>query len=154
MPKPSRLDILRRALSQVCAEGLPPAHLVAAATALHAAPLPKENFFLLAAASAEAHQGLHCTSQSGLWTLEIFVGKSPRDQADERGKVLLSVHPDHHATYEGRMARVFVTTPEGERVLAEAVVREGELCADISLAGLDLLKRDAVSVVFGSGGPP
>ena len=152
MNKLSRLEILRRALTQVRAESQPPAHLVAAAIALHRAPMPVERFFLLAAASADAHQGLLCTSQSGLWTLEIFAGKSPKDLEAQRGQVLLSVHPDHHATYEGRTARVFVTTPEGERVLAEAVVHEGELCADISLAGLDLLKRDAVNVVFGSGG--
>ena len=149
---PTRLETLRRALQQVRDEGEPPARLVADAIALQQAALPVERFQLLAAAGKEAHQALLCSSQSGLWTLEIFVGKSPEDQAAERGQVLLSVHPDHRATYEGRMARVFVVTPDGERVLAEAMVQDGELCADISLAGLDLPKRDAVSVVFGPGG--
>jgi hypothetical protein len=153
MRKPTRLETLRRAIEQVRAEHEVPAHLVAAAVALHGATPLVERFVLLAAASKGAHQGLVCTSQSGLWTLEIFVGRSPHDQAAGRGQVLLNVHPDHRATYEGRTARIFVDTPEGERVLAEATVRNGELFADIVLTGLDLHQRDAINVVFSSGVP-
>jgi hypothetical protein len=154
MRKPSRLETLRRAIAQARDEGAVPAHLVAAAVALHGTTPLVERFVLLAAASKEAHQGLVCTSQSGLWTLEIFVGQSAQDQAAGRGQVLLSVHPDHRATYEGRTARIFVNAPEGERVLAEAPVRNGELCADIVLTGLDLHQRDAINVVFSAGVNP
>ena len=148
MRKPSRLETLRRAIAQVRDENAVPTHLITAAVALHGATPLVERFILLAAATKEAHQGLVCTSQSGLWTLEVFVGQSPQDQAVGRGQVLLSVHPDHRATYEGRTARIFVNTPEGERVLAEAPVQNGELCADIVLIGLDLHQRDAINVVF------
>jgi hypothetical protein len=154
MRKPTRLETLRRAIEQVRDESEVPSHLVAAAIAMHSAAPLVERFVLLAAASKETHQGLVCTSQSGLWTLEIFVGQSPQDQAAGRGQVLLSVHPDHRATYEGRTARIFVNAPEGERVLAEATVRNGELCADIVLTGLDLHQRDAINVIFGSGASP
>jgi hypothetical protein len=154
MSKPSRLETLRRALEIARDEISPPAHLVDAAIALHESAPPIERFELLAAASQKAHQGLLCTSQSGLWTLEVFVGQSAEDRTADRGQVLLSVHPDHRATYEGRMARIFVLTPEGERVLAEAIVRDGELCADIALAGLDLHLRDAVNVLFGAAASP
>jgi len=157
MSEPNRLDILRHALATLRDEAEPPAHLVAAALALHGAALapPAELFALRAAASPEEHQALVCTSRSGLWTLEIFVGQSPEDQAAGRGQLLLGVHPDHRPTYEGRTARIFIASDkggdedEGERVLAEAVVRNGELYADIMLTGLDLHRRDAVNVVFG-----
>jgi len=151
MRKPNRLEMLRRALETVRDETEPPNHLVAAAMALHGQDTLAERFFLLAAASERNDQSLLCVSQSGLWTLEIFVNKSPEGQSTDRGQVLLSVHPDHRATYEGRRARIFVHEAEGERVLAEAVVRDGELFADISLAGLDLHRRDAVNVVFSTG---
>lgn len=161
MSEPNRLDILRHALATLRDEAEPPAHLVAAALALHGAALapPAELFALRAAASPEEHQALVCTSRSGLWTLEIFVGQSPEDQAAGRGQLLLGVHPDHRPTYEGRTARIFIASDDGkgegggkgggERVLAEAVVRNGELYADIMLTGLDLHRRDAVNVVFG-----
>jgi hypothetical protein len=146
--KPNRLETLRRALQTLRDESGPPARLVAAAIALHGQDTLAERFSLLAASSGKNDQSLLCVSHSGLWTLEIFVGKTPAGQPAERGQVLLSVHPDHRGTYEGRRARVFVHTTEGERVLAEAIVRNGELFADISLAGLDLHQRDAVNVVF------
>jgi hypothetical protein len=108
-----------------------------------------DSFQLLAAASGSGHQAILCRSQSGLWTLEVFVGKSERDQRAEQGYLLLTVHPDHRATYEGRIARVFVTVGHAERVLAEQPVRDGEVYATISLVGLDLWTKDAVNVVFG-----
>jgi hypothetical protein len=154
MSKPPRLEILRSALANLRDENSPPTHLVDAAIALHQSAPLIERFMLRAAASQEAHQGLLCSSQSGLWTLEVFVGQSPADRAAERGQVLLSVDPGHRATYEGRMARIFVVTPGGERVLAEAAVRDGELCADIALAGLDLHLRDAINAVFGAAASP
>jgi hypothetical protein len=150
MRKPNRLETLRRTLQTVRDEREPPAHLVASAIALQGKKTPAERFFLLAAASEKSDQGLLCVSQSGLWTLEIFVGKAAPGQPTEHAQVLLSVHPDHRATYEGRRARIFVHADEGERVLAEAIVRDGELFADVSLAGLDLHQRDAVNVVFSS----
>ena len=154
MSTPDRLHLLRDALALLRDEAEPPAHLVNAAIALHRVPSNTawglaEVFPLLAAASDEAPQGLVCTSQSGLWTLEIFVGLSPEDQAAGRGQVLLTVHADHRATYEGRRAKVFIATAEGERVLADAEIVDGALFADITLTGLDLQRRDAVNVVFG-----
>lgn len=109
----------------------------------------RESFQLLAAASGTDDQAVLCRSQSGLWTLEIFVGKSEQDQAAAQGYLLLTVDADHRATYEGRAARVFVMIGNEERVLAEAAVRDGEVYAPVSLAGLDLWARDAVNVVFG-----
>lgn len=111
--------------------------------------VPDEYFLPLAAASGEANAVL-CRSQSGLWTLEVFAETA----VAENGHLLLSVHPDHRATYEGRMARIFVRSGESERVLAEATVRDGEIYAPVSLAGLDLRRRDAVSVTFGPARPP
>jgi hypothetical protein len=113
-----------------------------------AAPLT-ETFQLLAAASEGGTQAIACYSQSGIWTLEVFVGQSERDQTSERGYLMLSVHPDHRATYEGRTARVFVKVGNEERVLAEENVRDGEVYAEISLAGLDLRTKDAINIVFG-----
>ena len=108
-----------------------------------AAPLT-ESFMLLAAASETGNKAVLCRSQSGIWTLEVFV--SPDDA--NKGYLLLSVHPDHRATYEGRTGRVFVKLGENERVLAEEVVRKGEIYTAISLAGLDLHARDAINVTF------
>lgn len=107
-----------------------------------------DSFQLLAAASGADHPAILCRSQSGLWTLEVFVGTSEQDRETGQGSLLLTVHPDHRATYEGRIARVFVMIGNEERVLAEAPVRDGEVYATISLAGLDLWTRDAVNVVF------
>jgi hypothetical protein len=108
-----------------------------------AAPLT-ERFMLLAAASETGNKAVLCRSQSGIWTLEVFVSS---DDAD-KGYLLLSVHPDHRATYEGRAGRVFVKLGENERVLAEEVVRKGEIYTTVSLAGLDLHARDAINVTF------
>ena len=120
-----------------------------------AAPLPvRETFLLLAAASVPDSQAVLCRSQSGLWTLEIFVATEPQARAAGTAELLLTVHPDHRATYEGRRARVFVTLAAEERVLAEAAVREGEVFAPISVAGLDLFTRDAISVTFGPAPEP
>ena len=103
-----------------------------------------ESFMLLAAASESGNKAVLCRSQSGIWTLEVFV--SPDDA--NKGYLLLSVHPDHRATYEGRTGRVFVKLGEDERVLAEEVVRKGEIYTAVSLAGLDLHARDAINVTF------
>jgi hypothetical protein len=107
------------------------------------APLA-ERFMLLAAASESGNKAVFCRSQSGIWTLEVFVAPGDAD----KGFLLLSVHPDHRATYEGRAARVFVKLGDDERVLAEDVVREGEIYTAISLLGLDLRSRDAINVTF------
>jgi hypothetical protein len=112
-----------------------------------------DSFQLLAAAGGTDHPAILCRSQSGLWTLEVFAGTSERDQHTGQGYLLLSVHPDYRATYEGRTARVFVMIGNEERVLAEAPVRDGEVYTAISLAGLDLWARDAVNVVFSSDRP-
>ncbi|HTW34610.1 MAG TPA: hypothetical protein VMD53_08325 [Rhizomicrobium sp.] len=105
---------------------------------------PAESFMPLAAASETGNKAVLCRSQSGIWTLEVFVAPNDAD----KGYLLLSVHPDHRATYEGRVARVFVKLGEAERVLAEAVVRKGEIYTPISLEGLDLHSRDAINVTF------
>jgi hypothetical protein len=108
------------------------------------APPLTESFMLLAAASESGNKAVLCRSQSGIWTLEVFV--SPDDA--NKGYLLLSVHPDHRATYEGRTGRVFVKRGEDERVLVEEVVRNGEIYTAVSLAGLDLHARDAINVTF------
>jgi len=108
-----------------------------------AAPLT-ERFMLLAAASEAGNKAVLCRSQSGIWTLEVFV--APDDAG--KGYLLLSVHPDHRATYEGRTGRVFVKLGDDERVLAEEVVRKGEIYTALSLLDLDLRTRDAISVTF------
>lgn len=115
----------------------------------HAAAPLAESFHLLAAASETGSQAIVCCSQSGIWTLEVFDGRSEHNHASRRGYLLLTVHPDHAATYEGRTARVFVKLDGEERVLAEETVRNGEVYAEISLTGLDLRTKDAVNVVFG-----
>ena len=116
----------------------------------HSGPAPlAESFHLLAAASETGSQAIVCCGQSGIWTLEVFDGRSERNHASKRGYLLLTVHPDHAATYEGRTARVFVKLNGEERVLAEETVRNGEVYAEISLTGLDLRTKDAVNVVFG-----
>ena len=112
-------------------------------------PPPAETFQLLAAASPTDHQAILCRSQSGLWTLEVFVEKVGQQGQAESGSLLLAVHPDHRETYEGRTARVFVILDGEERVLAEAPIRNGELFAPVSLDGLDLWSRDAINIVFG-----
>ena len=111
-------------------------------------PTSSETFLLLAAAGA-SDKAILCRSQSGLWTLEVFVGQSARDREAERGYLLLSVHADHRATYEGRIARIFVKNGDEERTLAEETVRDGEVYAEISLKGLELRTRDAVNATFG-----
>ena len=108
-----------------------------------------EIFQLMAAASGSNDASIVCRSQSGIWTLEVFSGQSPDDRAAGRGVLLLSVHPEHQASYERRGARVFVIDAGAERVLAEGRIEGGELYADIVLTGLDLRRRDAVNVVFG-----
>lgn len=112
------------------------------------APLA-ESFRLLAAASDTGNQAIICHSQSGIWTLEVFVGQSEPDQVSGRGYLLMSVHPDHRVTYEGRTARIFVNVGNEERVLAEETIRDGEVYAEILLTGLDLRTKDAVNVTFG-----
>jgi hypothetical protein len=108
-----------------------------------------EVFQLMAAASKADDASIVCRSQSGIWTLEVFSGQSPEDRAAGNGVLLLSVHPEHQASYEGRTARVFVIDAGAERVLAEGRIEGGELYADIVLTGLDLRRRDAINVVFG-----
>lgn len=112
------------------------------------APASIERFLLLAAASERYEMAILCRSQSGIWTLEIFVATDE----PETGYLLLSVHPDHRETYEGRTARVFTQIGNEERVLADEIVRNGEIYTPVSLAGLDLRTRDAINVTFGS--PP
>jgi hypothetical protein len=108
-----------------------------------------EVFQLLAAATRSDDASIVCRSQSGIWTLEVFSGQSPDDREAGRGVLLLSVHPEHQASYDRRTARVFVIDAGAERVLAEGPIEAGELYADIVLAGLDLRRRDAINVVFG-----
>jgi hypothetical protein len=141
----------------------PPAHLAASARALLAQdganviPLrrpmarvlpPPETFQLLAAASATEDQAIVCHSATGLWTLQTFPGMSAADRAASRGTLLVTVNPEHAASYEGLKLRAFVVVDGAERVLAEDIVRDGSVFAEISLAGLDLRNRDPVSVVF------
>ena len=112
-------------------------------------PAPiSDSFLLLAAADGTRESTIVCQSQSGLWTLEVFVDTSEYGGQPGEGYLLLSVHPDHRMTYEGRTARVFVVLDGAEQVLVDALVRGGEVYARISLCGLDLWRRDAVNVVF------
>ncbi|MDE2163351.1 MAG: hypothetical protein KGJ53_09325 [Alphaproteobacteria bacterium] len=115
----------------------------------HRVTVPVERFMLLAAAGGTDSKAVLCRSQSGIWTLEVFV--APDD--GQKGYLLLSVHPDHRDTYEGRTARIFTRVGYDERVLAEETVRAGEIYTPISLVGLDLHTRDAVNVIFGPPPP-
>ncbi|TPN37996.1 hypothetical protein FKO01_07165 [Mesorhizobium sp. B2-3-3] len=143
-----RLQALKGALARLRDEQQPPEHLVQAAIALHDRAPAADIFHLRAAASESLREGLACTSQSGLLTLEIFVARGS-GEPPTRGQVLLSIHSDHRAAFEARTALIFVRTDDGERVLADSVIRNGEMLADIDLAGLDLARRDAINVVFG-----
>jgi hypothetical protein len=105
-----------------------------------------QTFRLRAAASARPDQAVLCKSDSGIWMLEVFVARHSEEGAS--ASLLLSVDPDYRASYEGLRAKVFVTVEGVERILAEADVRNGELYSGISLEGLDLYARDAISVVF------
>jgi hypothetical protein len=109
---------------------------------------PAETFQLLAAASTAEDQAIVCRSATGLWTLQTFPGMSAADRAAGRGTLLVTVNPEHAASYEGLKLRAFVMIGGAERVLAEDIVRDGSVFAEISLAGLDLRNRDPVSVVF------
>jgi hypothetical protein len=137
---PRLLDEARRLLA-------PSAEIVALPRGVRR-DLPAEVFRLRAAAGKTPDNALLCRSESGVWTLEVFVEQSGLESGGDLASILLSVDADYRATYEGRRAKVFVTVGEGERVLVEADVRDGELYADVSLAGLDLHERDAISVVF------
>lgn len=146
MTSPTRLQALRAALARLREEDRPPKHLVDAAIALHRRPIVTDVFRLRAAASGEP-QDLLCRSQSGLFTIQTF---TPRNDEGESalGQILLTVDPEHRAAYEGRVVRISVRTEEGERVIAEAEVHDGELLADFDRAGLDLTRRDAINVTF------
>ncbi len=109
-----------------------------------------DTFLLLAAADGARDSAIVCRSESGLWTLEVFIEDSGEGEQSERGYLLLSVHPDHRKTYEGRNARIYVVIDGAERILVDAPVRAGEVYAPIALAGLDLWCRDAINVVFTS----
>ncbi len=141
----------------------PPSHLAALARArlmgaeTNVVPLrrpaaralpPPETFRLLAAASGSEDQAIVCHSTTGLWTLQTFPGLSAADRAAGRASLLVTVNAEHAASYEGLKLRAFVTVGGQERVLAEDIVRDGSVFAEISLAGLDLRNRDPVSVIF------
>ncbi len=147
MTDPTRLQALKGALARLRDELQPPEQLVQAAIALHGRAPAAEVFRLRAAASDSLDNGLSCTSHSGLLTLDIFVARESGEPT--RGQVLLGIHSDHRAAFEGRAVRIFVRTEDGERVLADSVIRDGEMLADIDLAELDLARRDAINVVFG-----
>jgi hypothetical protein len=119
------------------------------------APFANDNvvFLLRAAAGGSAALALVCKSECGLWTLEIFVGTSVQDRAEERGSLLLAVHPENRAPYEGCTASVLVGDVGSERLLAEGMILDGELYSEISLAGLDLQRHDKVWVRFGPKPP-
>ncbi len=107
-----------------------------------------DSFLLLAAADGAREPAISCQSQSGLWTLEVFVETSAPGGQPSEGYLLLSVHPDHRMSYEGRTARVFVVLDGAEQVLVDALVRGGAGYARISLSGLELWTRDAIKVGF------
>jgi hypothetical protein len=115
------------------------------------APFANDNvlFLLRAAAGGSAASALVCESECGLWTLEVFVGTSVQDRAAERGSLLLAVHPENRTPYEGCTASVLVGDVGSERLLAEATIVNGELYAEVSLAGLDLQRHDKIWVRFG-----
>jgi hypothetical protein len=148
MSKSTRLQDLRQALMRLRDEEAPPEHLVANAIALHDAVPSPVVLHLLAAAGGDETPCFKVFSPSGHWELGIYRGLSDDDKAAQRGFLLLRVNPEFRESYEGRIARIFVATAEDERVLAEGEIRDGELYVDVSFAGLDLERRDAVNVVF------
>ena len=108
-----------------------------------------ETVFLMAAASEALSDNLICRSERGLWELRSFTGQSAADREAGRGELLLTIHSDHAAAYEGRLVRVYVSGGGEDRILAESPIQGGELFTPLLLTGLDLRTRDAVNVVFG-----
>jgi hypothetical protein len=148
MSKLTRLQQLRHTLTHLRHEETPPERLVANAIALHDAVPSPVVLHLLAAAGGDETSCFKVFSPSGHWELGIYRGMSDDDRAAQHGFLLLRVNPEFREGYEGRIARVFVSTAQDERMLAEDEIRDGELYVDISFAGLDLERRDAVNVVF------
>lgn len=148
MSKPNRLEELRQALMRLRDEETVPEHLVMNAIALHDSVPSPVVLHLLAAASGSETPCFKVFSPSGHWELGIYHGVSDDDKAAQRGFLLLRVNPEFRESYEGRIVRIFVSTADDERVLAEDQIKDGELYVDISFAGLDLERRDAVNVVF------
>jgi hypothetical protein len=149
MSKPTRrLQELRQALIRLREEETPPERLVVNAIALHDSVPSPVVLHLLAAAGGDETPCFKVFSPSGHWELGIYRGMSDEDRAAQCGFLLLRVNPEFRENYEGRIARIFVSTANDERVLAEEEIRDGELYVDISFAGLDLERRDAVNVIF------
>lgn len=121
--------------------------------ALARTPPAPESFLPLAAASRDEKRPLFCRSQSGIWTLEVFVDEARQEPQGRRAHLLLTVHAEHRASYEGLTARVYVGSGAHARVLTEQVVHNGEVFAEFELGDLDLWTRDAISVVFEPTGP-
>jgi hypothetical protein len=103
-------------------------------------------FLFEAAATGSAVQAIVSESDCRLWTLEIFVGTSPRDRAEERGSLLLAVSAENRDAYEGCTASIYAGS---NTLFAKGVIINGELFSEVSLRGLDLQKVDKVWVKFG-----
>jgi len=148
MSKPSRLEGLRRALAQLRDEEYPPEYLMTAAIALHGTAPISERLPLLAAATKDDNRGFKFASQTGHWNVGYYPGISAQDRAEMRGMALLQINEEFREAYEGLVARIFVTAPDGERTLVEGRVTDGALYAEVCIADLDLERRDAINVLF------
>jgi hypothetical protein len=104
-------------------------------------------FLFEAAATGEIAQAIVSHSECGLWTLEIFVGTSSGDRAEQRGSLLLTTRGQNRAAYEGCAASIYVGVGE---FLAAGVIVNSELFSEISLKGLDLQKTGKIWVRFAS----
>jgi hypothetical protein len=103
---------------------------------------------LLAAATKDDNRGFKFASQSGHWNVGYYPGISAQDRAEMRGMALLQINEEFREAYEGLIARIFVTAPDGDHILVEGRVTDGALYAEVCIADLDLERRDAINVLF------
>ena len=109
--------------------------------------IPANDTVWLMAAATESHDfSVVYQSERGIYAVEIFRGASQEDVLAQRGYVLIKVNAEYRAAYEGRRLSVSTRSDAGERPLAEAIVEDGEMYAEISLADLDTKRRDPISI--------
>ncbi len=147
MKDPSRLQFLKDALARLRDEDRPPERLVQAAIGLRGRESFVEIFRLRAAASPSLAGGFSCISQSGMLRLD-FLAERNSGNPPQRGQILLCVLVDREGTFEKSAAKIFISTESGERLLAESIVRDSKLLANIEMTDVDLTRIDAIRIVF------
>lgn len=77
-----------------------------------------------------------------------FLAERNSGNPPQRGQILLCVLVDREGTFEKSAAKIFISTESGERLLAESIVRDSKLLANIETADVDLTRIDAIRIVF------